>query len=84
MHQNLRSIRTFSQVHFAELSNYIMEKKFESVKTNFKKMWQVINSVFKKSSQTMPNTFHHCDRQYSDPQEIANLFNSYSVNIVQI
>ena len=56
-------------------------QKIESKKDNNTSLWQIVKDLLGTKAKNTPKTFKDGDIEISDPEKIANKFNSYFVNI---
>ena len=56
-------------------------QRFNDCKSDLKKTWRLINSIFKKRKPILPQHFIHEGRTLNDPQLISSVFNDYFNNI---
>ena len=66
-------IRTSRKMHYAE--------KLNQVKSNMKSTWRIINDLIGKKQNPLPNDKFTMNENIINPQDTANTFNSYFINI---
>ena len=56
-------------------------QKIESTKSNNNSLWQIIKDLVGKKKQNIPKYFKDDDKEINEPEQIANMFNTFFVNI---
>ena len=56
-------------------------RKFENNTNNLNGLWETVNEITGKNNKVDPTVFYENDREFKEPSDISNAFNSYFTNI---
>ena len=74
-----KEYRNYLNTLIKEVKANYYQQQFTNFRNNTKKVWEIIKDIENtkgKQNTTMPTVCHN-DTQYTNPQEIANAFNTY-------
>ena len=77
--QYYKEYRDYLNSLINEVKSNFYQRKFTNFRNNTKKVWEIIKEIenSKGKLKTSPQTVCHNGTEYSNPQEIANAFNTY-------